>query len=190
MAETVHCHLVPLSQPGWAGRGPLGRRIGDLVASPGFTKLWRYGAVSAISTVVTLGSLYVFYRVLPLGSAAAANVAATAVATVPAYYLNRTWVWAKRGRSHLWREIVPFWVIAGLGLAFSTGAVELASSEAHRLSRAHDVQTALVEAANLSTYGLLWVGKFFLFNHLVFKGDHRAPTRDEASPVPRPLELP
>lgn len=137
--------------------------------TPGFAKLWRYGAVSVISTVITLVGLYIFYRVVKVGSATEANVIASAIATVPSYYLNRTWAWGKTGKSHLWREIVPFWVIAATGLTLSSLAVDLASHEAHVISHAHQVQTALVEAANLCTYGLMWVGKYLLFNGLLFK---------------------
>lgn len=136
-----------------------------------FTKIWRYGAVSVISTVITLVCLYVFYRVVRVGSAGLANVLATGIATVPSYYLNRTWAWGKTGKSRMWREVVPFWVIAALGLVLSTLAVEAASREAHHLSQAHQVQTVLVEGANLLTYGVMWVGKFLLFNGVLFKKD-------------------
>ena len=61
-------------------------------------------------------------------TARAANVVACAVATVPSYYLNRCWAWGRRGRSHLWKEVVPFWVIAFAGLALSTWAADLGSA--------------------------------------------------------------
>lgn len=160
---------MPPTQPGSSGEGSLQGRATALLRSPGFTKVWRYGAVSVVSTVVTLVALYVFYRVIRVGSAGEANVFATAIATVPSYYLNRTWAWGKTGKSHLWREMVPFWVIAAVGLVLSTLAVELASREAHHLSHAHQVQTALVEVANLFTYAVMWVGKFLVFNRVLFK---------------------
>jgi putative flippase GtrA len=144
-------------------------RVVAFARSEVFTKIWRYGTVSVVSTVLTLACLYLFYRVVRVGSAGLANVIATAIATVPSYYLNRTWAWGKTGRSHLWREVIPFWVIAALGLVLSTLAVEAASREAHQLSRAREVQTILVESANLLTYAVMWVGKFLLFNGLLFK---------------------
>lgn len=144
-------------------------RARDFVRTKEFRKLWRYVATSAIATLVSLVALYLFYRVVKVGSAGEANVIATAIATVPSYYLNRTWAWGKTGRSDLWREVIPFWVIAFVGLVLSTLAVDVASHEAHRLSQAHEVQTILVEAANLATYGILWVGKFLLFNRVLFK---------------------
>ena len=125
-----------------------------------------------ISTVLSLGVLYVFYRVVGL-SATWANVVATTIATVPSYYLNRTWAWGHSGKSHLWREVVPFWAIAFVSLGLSTLAVTFAAREAHHLARAHEVQTGLVLLANFITYGAMWVGKFMLFNKVLFK--HREP---------------
>lgn len=156
------------------------RRTRAYMRTPEFRRLWRYVATSAIAVVVSLVALYVFYRVVKVGSAGTANVIATAIATVPSYYLNRTWAWGKTGRSDLWREVVPFWVIAFVGLALSTLAVDVASHEAHRLSHAHEIQTILVEAANLATYGVLWVGKFLLFNRVLFKSAEPGAVRGAA----------
>jgi len=141
----------------------------ELVRTPGFSKLWRYASVSVVTTILSLSLLYVFYRVVDVGSAMVANVIATVITTVPSYYLNRTWAWGKSGRSHLWREVVPFWVIAALSLVLSTIAVGAAAHEAHHLSASHHVQTLLVELANLITYGVMWIGKFILFNRILFK---------------------
>ena len=159
---------MPSSEPESPDQATIAERVLAYMRTPQFTKVWRYGTVSVVSTVVTLVSLYVFYRVLKVGSAGESNVLATAVATIPSYWLNRTWAWGKSGRSHLWREIMPFWVIAAIGLVLSTLAVQFASHEAKDLSAAHQVETALVLFANLFTYGVLWVGKFVLFNRFLF----------------------
>ena len=127
----------------------------------------RFGTVSVISTTVTLGMLYLFYRVVRL-SPGWANVVATAIATIPSYYLNRTWAWGNSGPSHLWREVVPFWIIAFVSLGISTAAVEIAAHEAHHIAHSHEVQTGLVLLANFFTYGCMWVAKFTLFNRVLF----------------------
>ncbi len=69
-------------------------------------RLTRYAAVSAISTSVTLSLLgaLVYTRAM---SASWANVVATAIGTVPSFELNRRWVWAKRGRRSVVKEVVP-----------------------------------------------------------------------------------
>ena len=97
-----------------------------------------------------------------------ANIIAVAVATVPSYELNRKWAWGKSGRGHLWREVVPFWALAFLGLAFSEWAVVVAGHWArdHQLVRL--ARSALVNGAALSAFGVLWVAKFVIFNKLLF----------------------
>ena len=132
-----------------------------------FTKLWRYCVVSGVSTGTTLAGLFLFYRVVGL-TPFSANVVATCIATVPAYYLNRTWAWGKSGRSHFGREVLPFWVITFVSLVLSTLAVEFAAHEAQGIS-SKDVKALILLFANFVTYGLLWVGKFILFNRLLFR---------------------
>jgi putative flippase GtrA len=156
--------------------------------SPEFMKVVKYASVSAITTVLSLGLLYVFYRVVKVGSAAEANVIATAITTIPSYYLNRTWAWGKSGKSHLWREVVPFWVIAVISLVLSTAMVALAAHEAHLITHRKEIQTILVEAANLFTYAVLWVGKFMIFNKLLFShqadgGEPDPESGETAAPV-------
>jgi putative flippase GtrA len=136
--------------------------------TPSFSKLWRYASVSVVSTVLSLGLLYMFFRIAKVGPAWECNVYATAIATVPSYYLNRTWAWGKSGRSHVMREVVPFWVIAFVSLVLSTGAVDWAAHEAHVISPTHQVQTLLVLLANFVTYGFIWIVKFLLFNRYLF----------------------
>lgn len=63
----------------------------------------RSALVSVVSVIVAQVTLTFAFGVLHWG-AVAANVLATAVATVPSYSLNRAWVWGRRGRSHLLRR--------------------------------------------------------------------------------------
>jgi putative flippase GtrA len=152
-----------------AARSLIGPRGRAARRSPEFIKLVKYASVSAVTTVLSLGLLYLFYRVVKVGSAAEANIIATAITTIPSYYFNRTWAWGKSGKSHMWREVVPFWVIAFISLVLSTAMVALAAHEAHHIAHTKEIQTILVECANLATYAVLWVGKFILFNKILFK---------------------
>src|ERR1017187_8467356 len=88
-----------------------------------FGRLWKYASVSIISTIVSQAVLFSTYHIWKVGSAMECNVIATAVASRPAYYLNRTWTWGKTGRSKVWREVVPFWRISFTALGFSPAAV-------------------------------------------------------------------
>ena len=81
--------------------------------------------------MLSLVLLYIFFRVAEGRLAPSeSNVIATAIATVPSYYLNRTWAWGKTGKSHLMREVVPFWVIAAVSIVLSTVVVGWADHEA------------------------------------------------------------
>ena len=158
-------------------------------------KLLRYSLASMVSIAVSQSVLMVAFGVWHW-TASLANVVACAVATAPSYYLNRTWAWGRRGRSHLWKEVVPFWAIAFLGLALSTWAADAASSLAGNAGASHATTTAVVMAASLLAFGVLWVGKFAVFNGLLF-GERpeprhlRAPggRRRELATAGRPLRV-
>ncbi len=137
-------------------------------------KVLRYSLVSLISIAVSQSVLMVAFGMLHW-TARLANVAACAVATVPSYYLNRSWAWGRRSRSHLWKEVVPFWALAFLGLALSTWAADVASTLARQAGASHAATTAIVMSASLLAFGILWVGKFAIFNALLF-AERPAPT--------------
>jgi cellulose synthase/poly-beta-1,6-N-acetylglucosamine synthase-like glycosyltransferase/putative flippase GtrA len=158
-------------------------------------KLLRYSLVSLVSIAVSQAVLMVGFGWWHW-TASVANVVACAVATVPSYYLNRSWAWGRRGRSHLWKEVVPFWAIAFAGLALSTWAADAASTLADRAAVSHATATAVVMAASLLAFGVLWVGKFAVFNRLLFTdrpepGRPRVPggRHRELSAAGRPLRV-
>jgi len=130
-------------------------------------RILRYSLVSLVSVAVSQAVLMAAFGLLHW-TARLSNVVACAVATVPSYYLNRSWAWGRRGPSHLWREVVPFWALAFLGLAFSTWAADLASTLARQAAASHAVATAVVMGSSLLAFGVLWAGKFVVFNALLF----------------------
>lgn len=142
-------------------------RLSEFRHSPDFAKLWRYGTISVVSTVISLTGLFLFYRILGL-SPGWSNIWATIIATIPYYYLNRIWVFKKRGRSHLTKEVIPFWAIAFASLLLSTLAVRFAGYEARSIA-SKTTRAGILLIANFTTYGLLWLMKFFVFNKLLFR---------------------
>ncbi len=134
--------------------------------TPEAKHLVKYSMVSVISTIMSFGVLFLVFGVLKLWGEIASTVFANAVATVPSYYLNRKWVWGKGGRSHLTKEIIPFWSLSAIGITVSIGGAAVARhiSTVHHLS--HLEQTALVLAANLISFGVFWVLKFMIFNKM------------------------
>jgi putative flippase GtrA len=123
-------------------------------------KTARYTMVSAISVVVT----QIVLAVLLYGigwSAALSNSVAVSIGALPSYALNRAWTWGKTGKNHLWKEVVPFWAMALLGLGFSTLLVHWASQMWE--------PDWVAMLANLAAFGILWVGKFFVLHFVLFK---------------------
>ena len=159
-------HHPPLSHI-WSSDQPLVVRVRQIMAHPSSLKLFKYAGVSVISTVVSQVTLFLTFGVFRVMSEVPANLLANVLATVPSYYLNRKWVWGKGGRSHFWREVVPFWVLSFVGLAFSSLAVYLAGTFARHHGLGHGATTILVNAANLISFGILWIVKFLIYNKLV-----------------------
>ncbi len=92
--------------------------------------------MSVISVVVSLVVLFVtlyFFK----WSARTSNIVAVSVSAIPSYFLNRAWAWGKSGRSHLLKEVVPFWAMAFLGFVVSTWAAMFAEANAHYVTDSH-----------------------------------------------------
>jgi len=141
-------------------------RLWALYRTPQGQKLFRYAVVSVVSAVIAFSILTVVYGVLQLWTEVPSVLFSNILSTIPNYYLNRRWVWGKSGRSHLWREVVPYWVmsISGMLLALVTASL------AHRYSNAHDLghvtRTIVVVGANSAAFGLIWVLKYLILNRL------------------------
>jgi len=149
--------------------------VGEWWRSEG-QKAVRYTLVSVISTAVSQAAFIIVFGVVRWGARTSA-IFATCVGAVPSYYLNRNWAWGKTGRSHVWREVVPFWVLAIVGLVFSTWAADFAHTHSRGI-HSHVEHVALVSACYLGAFGVLWVAKFLIFNRLLWPSE-----RVEEEPV-------
>ena len=125
-------------------------------------RLWRFGAVSVMNVVITQVLLLGAYHFTSLGGVGA-NVFAVGVSSIPAYIINRRWVWGRTGKHSVTREMLPFWGYTFAGLALSTGAVAFVD---HRWDSA-----AVLSAANITAFAALWAAKFFLLDQLLFAGE-------------------
>jgi putative flippase GtrA len=139
----------------------------ERLRGPGGRKLFRYSVASAVAVVVSL-SLEVFFNGVIGLSAWVSATLATAIAAVPNYEMNRKWAWGKTGRSHLWREVLPFWGLAFLGWATSTVSVYFMETYAKHHHFHHLLQTATVAIVYVGAFGVLWIAKFVIFNKVLF----------------------
>jgi putative flippase GtrA len=78
-----------------------------------------------------------------------ATLSGNLVAVIPSYYWNRAWAWGKRGKSHFRREVVPYWSMAFLGIAFSQVGAIFARHEVHTHHWSRLFATGVVEGTNL-----------------------------------------
>ena len=142
------------------------RALIEQARSPTGQTFVKYSAVSVISVIINVILLVFAYAVLDW-SGLRANVFAVGISAIPSYYLNRAWAWGKHGRSHLMKEVIPFWALAFLGLVISTVAVDLVDNQVQHLHKA--AATIILVVTQVGAFGVLWIGKFIIFNELMFK---------------------
>ena len=104
-------------------------------------KLYRYSMASVVAVIISVVLLVFFNGVVGL-SAWVSSTLATAIAAVPNYEMNRKWAWGKSGRSHIWKEVVPFWALAFLGWGISTISVHAMEGYAKQHHFSHLMSTA------------------------------------------------
>jgi putative flippase GtrA len=130
-------------------------------------RLARYASVSAVSTAVGLSTLAVLVDVghWPAGWA---NAVATGLGTIPSFELNRRWVWGRHGQRSLRREVAPFVLLCLVELVASSLAVHAAAQWTAAQGWSEGARTAVDLAANLATYGLLWVAQYVICDRALF----------------------
>lgn len=135
-------------------------RIFSLIRTRGL----RYSLVAAVNVIVGQSLLLVLQGFI---RPSWANVVAVGISAVPAYYMNRIWVWGKRGKSHWKKEVLPFWLFTLAGLLLSTIVIWVV----HRFTDAKLV----INFSQLASFGVLWVIRFFVLDKLfhveVFEDD-------------------
>jgi len=146
-------------------------RLWQLARSPEGIKLLRYTTVSAISALTSIVILSVVYGVLRLWSEVPSVLFSNVMAGIPSYILNRRWVWAKSGRSHFRKEILPFWVMSLTGIGFALVSASMAHNFAQTHHLHHLARTVLVVGANVMAFAIVWLLKFLVLNRLFAQDD-------------------
>jgi putative flippase GtrA len=144
----------------------------DRVTGGRGVKAVRYSMVSVVGVGVHQVVLLTAYVAIGMRGVTA-NVLAASVAAVPAFLLNKRWVWGAGGGAHFRREVLPFWAFTIAGLLVSTAFVAVADAW---------TESALaVGAASIAGFGVLWVAKFLFLDQIMF--------RKLGDPEPVPVEL-
>ncbi|MBP1779028.1 MAG: hypothetical protein H6Q86_5039 [candidate division NC10 bacterium] len=144
--------------------------VRDTVGPPMERILRRYGKTTSRFLLVSAFNVVFGQSLLVLTHAwlgwsfVVSNAAAVVVSAGPAYVVIRYWVWEKRSKTHLVREVLPFWGLALFGLLGST----LAAGAANTYT---DAQLVL-NLVNLAAFGVIWVFKFVIFDRFLFGTPH------------------
>jgi putative flippase GtrA len=144
--------------------------IADLRAratSPSGKKAIKYTLVSVISVAVSTVVFNILNGLVRM-DAVTANILSVTAGGIPSFWLNRRWAWGKTGKSHVFREHLPFWVMNFAGLALSTWWVAIAENWGLDHLESHAMRTGLNLFATLAAFGALWIGKFIVFNRFMF----------------------
>ena len=122
-------------------------------------KLLRYCGVSVVNVILGTGTLLFCLKILDMHEVLA-NVVAWTVSTGPAYLMSRYWVWEQSGTNSVKSEIAPFWILALIGLSFSTFCIWVAGF--------HTDNSYVLTAVNFCAYGIVWVAKYIVLDRLMW----------------------
>jgi len=141
-------------------------------------RIVRFVSASVVSTAVSFAAISLVYGLKIIRGEVDATLFGNLVGAIPSYWLNRRWVWRKSGRSHLRKEVLPFWILTLSGIAFSIVGAAYAHQLIHEHQWSHLINTAVVDGANLASVGVFWILKFLVFSR-IFHVDEEAVIDDQ-----------
>jgi putative flippase GtrA len=115
-------------------------------------------------------------------SAGVSAVIASMVGAAVSYVLSR-WAWERKGKPHLLKETLPFWLVSVSAWIVLGLASHYASVWAVSMDLGHWQRVAVVNAAYLLTNCVTFVSRFLIFHYVLF-ADHG---RKSAKTVPAEL---
>jgi putative flippase GtrA len=151
-------------------------RYGVRTVGRRFTRFAFGSALALSASEVTLLS-FLAAHAWPTVSAAAGWFAGALVS-----YLLSRWAWDRRGRPHLLKETLPFWVMAGCTIA----VLSLVTSVAHHLALALGLppaaRLAFDGAAYLAANTVTFLARYLILNYVLFAD--RYPSSGKAATPP------
>jgi len=138
----------------------------------------RYSMVSGVAIVISQVTILICAALFQF-SGILANTVGALMATPASYELNRKWAWGKRGKSHLWKEVAPFWGLTVLGYLASTGTVQIADDFSAHHHITGFTRAFTIMGASLFAYGVIWIAKFIIFNKVIFATSPAGPVASE-----------
>jgi putative flippase GtrA len=147
----------------------------------------RFVPVALAAVIATQVALIIFLDVANMSAGLSGGLAAVVGAAV-SYVLSR-WAWERKGRPHLLKETLPFWIVSVaswivLGLATKLG-VHLAGPHAHHGLKWH----LIVNGTYLGFNVLTFLARFLIFHYVLF-ADRGSSAGAEGEGMPRPTSVP
>ncbi|MHB8189541.1 MAG: GtrA family protein [Ferrimicrobium sp.] len=133
-----------------------------------WSRMWRYAAGSIISLIISQLVFLSLFSLFRVAGSHNSSIIATLSGMVPSYFLNRNWAWGRRTRSSLHREIIPYVLMAVIGLLFSTWSADFSNSHPHVLGPSRIDQDITVQGAYFASFAILWFGKFAFMQRWLF----------------------
>ncbi len=132
----------------------------------------RYSLTSLICVAITQVLLFLFTsKSLLHWKPGWGNLTAVMLTSIPAFILNKRWVWGKRGKAHMRREVIPFAVFTLAGWVLSTLMVVLATNATADMK----IHQLAIQGANVAGFGILWVLKYLFLDKIMFGEHHHTP---------------
>jgi len=85
-----------------------------------------------------------------------------------ASYAMSRWAWERKGRPHLLKETLPFWLIAIFVAIVLTSTTKFANDLAISLGLAHAQRVLFVDAAFFLMNCVTFLTRFFIFHYILF----------------------
>jgi len=128
-------------------------------------RVGRYGGASLVAAALAQVGLAVGYGLLRWSSTAAVALS-LAVSVLPAYWINRRYVWPERSGGTA--PVLSFVVLAIAGSCVTAGTTWIAEGIGRDVGSDHATLTLIVNATALLTTVVVWAARFIAFDRLVF----------------------
>jgi putative flippase GtrA len=139
-------------------------------------KQLRYMGVSVVFVPIGQILIQVLGSVFD-GNFTLASIVAAAILTIPNFFANKLLVWKDTSKDNLRTQVVVFWVAAMLGVSLATGltfVVQQMTEESSSL-----VQRVSVFVAQMTGFGIVWVGRYLVLDRWLFKVTRHGEEPDE-----------
>ena len=135
-------------------RGATGKR---------FKRFMLAAVVAVASSQITLTLCLGVFRV----AAYKAGFIAWFAGAVASYIMSR-WAWERKGRPHLLKETLPFWLIAICVAIILTSTTKFANDLALSIGLAHAQRVLFVDAAFFLMNCVTFLIRFLIFHYILF----------------------